>query len=512
MKKKLITAILLLTVGVMAACGSSEGKGDSKEATEATTETESATEAVMTEEKADIPYAEEQGFTFGKMEPLSLDYLVTIIDGDKNEIKDSKSMYVADKGQADYTFYDVITYPSEKEGYTTAVIPYVCNINPMLHIATNLESNTYRLVNDIKAFDYYSGQYIPIKRISDNSNDGENTNISYGDKSWDVNAYCINEAAYNHGIPEYIMENQLEVTEHDSFSCLVFITYPNDYDGLSFCIEGNAKEYDRDAFNRRSADGYAGFEADDVGKSIMDISALSGITKDDIQFYTMKNPDSISAKTGTSADDVNITPFSERIGLVYSDSIDNVTIPYEFYASAEFSSQLLNENNAEITKDPMECSIGKVETEDMGDGNTRITLPYRLKFKVKAVGEEIYNGWPSFVGFKAFDSKTGVEYPRESEQEYTDDSEWINDTTYSGDMSEDAVITVPTEKIDDVCFSFGDIYGEADEDYVAFTLDTATAHEPKAEKKESAAPQQTVVENNEQDSYGSGMVGLTGSG
>lgn len=483
MKKKLITAVLLLTVSLIAACGSSAETGDAKEAstegsTEAATET---SETAMVEEKSDLPYAEAQGLTFSKLEPVSLDYTAVITDGDYYEQENDPNNYVIDKGKADYTFADVITYPAEQEGFTTAEISYSIDYDVSSHWSSADDYAIRMRLSLPNLFDYYSGQYIPCVKVSSGKETTlQETDLSYGNETWKVSATQNSNDQGSSVLVDWLNDTQYEVDDHHLSIGTLTVTYPNDYDGLCFILKKSPIEYNRDSFMEQISDDYLGFNQDDIGKKILDDTS-----KEDLIFYTLHDAKSISAKNVSSADDITSKAYGDIIGLTVADSIDNISLPYKFFV-INGSAGVLDATEAPANLGTAKYSIGEIKTEDDGDGNTTITIPYQIKYEAdidmsNSDAEEL-EGRESCYFVEAFDTVTGDAYSAVlSSDDYVDNGEWGDwedngHITYHGDIEVVTEVTVPTEKLDTACLIIGDRYGKEGDDYIAFNMDTALAH------------------------------------
>lgn len=484
MKKKLITAVLLLTVSLIAACGSSAETGDAKEAstegsTEAATET---SETAMVEEKSDLPYAEAQGLSFSKLEPVSLDYTTVIIDADYNEIKDNPRNYVVEKGMADYLFSDVITYPADQEGYTIAEISYSVDVDSLYHRSTLDDFLCHKDINTPAFFDYYSGKYIPEANISNGKGNGEKTSLTYEDKTWEIEASYTSDVSDAWNLRDYVNNSQYEQGWHNFAMYKITVTYPDDYDGLCFVLSKKQWEYNSEGAKKHTSDDYIGYDPENVGKNILDISDYT--SKDDDIFYTMHDSSSVIAKAVKSADDVAPKTYGDTIGLQLTDSIDDISLPYKFFV-INGSAGVLDESEAPVELGTAKYIIGEVRAEDIGDGNTKITIPYKMKYEAdidmsNSDAYEIENR-DSIYSLESFDTVTGSNYSVEFNDGFVDNSEWgdwgdDNHIVYHGDIEVTSEVTVPTEKLDTVCLIIGNRYGKPGTDYVAFNVDTALAH------------------------------------
>lgn len=518
MKSKVVAVVLSMAMVLVTACGSASG--DVPEATteaaenasETVEDTEAGSQDAMTE---NTPYAETQGLTFSKLEPLSLDYTAVIVDKDYNEIKDDPRCFVAEKDIADYSFYDVITYPAEQDGYTTAEISLTMDFDILWHFATLDDYRGFYSLSVPQLFDYYSGQYIPTAITSSDSAKQQETNLTYDNDTWKVNASREYHETISQGLSEWINSTQYERNDRHLMTETYTVTYPNDYDGLCFTLSKKPWEYDREDAIKYNSDEYIGFDQEDVGKEILDY--FDDTSKEDMLFYTLHDTSSISTKALNSSDEVESDTYTDMIGLQFADNIDDIKLPYKFFV-INGSVGVLDDSEAPLDLGLATYVIGKVTTEEIGNGETKISFPYQIKYDAdidlsNSNAFEI-EAQQSLYYLQSFDMNTGNSYDCEyNEDKRIDNSDWGDwdddgHTSYHEDYNWTAEITIPTEKLDSVCFLIGDRYGEAGTDYIAFNMETALAHEPKAEKKQTETVQQSVEEYSE-PMYDGNVVGFT---
>ena len=475
MKKSISLALIAIMV-FMTACNGSVGSGAAADSSKESVDSEAPENEEKAAEKdntdslqsiSDVSYAEQNGLEFGSFSPLSKDYLLLFFDNKTYEEVDNEDFHVIDKGKADYNFYDVKAWPADKAGYTTVKMTYAIDCKNRCHAPVEW-GNVGRWIQpgDVSMFDYYTGKYIPTSDIQKSTSgsgsretEAVETTIEFEGKTWSLSAWEeIHDVSYFSNY-NYTDENHYDFTGNFSRVCSLFVTYPDDYDGLSFAIETKG-EIEKDlAEIKNQIEGVANRY---IGKDIL--SVYDDAKKEDILFSTMKDGAVPVEKVG-SADDAAIPSYKERNKLVVSpnpkDLEKDFSIMYDFYVFDE-NGNVLDDSIVPVNKYGTECSYGAVTQEDLGDGKVKVTIPYHVSgyCTVDVTNcDNDFSGFASFHMMDAFDGITGETI--EIGGDYEDNSDWgdwINDNELKYEFNVDArsEIVIPKDKVSDTIVGFGD--------------------------------------------------------
>ena len=474
MSKSNVLSLLLAVALLSTGCGEN---ADNKAAAAATEEVESTGnsggEEVPKEagSETDVDasaYAVQQGIEFGTPASFSKDYSVLFIDENNYEEVDNEDFHVIDKGLAEFNFYDIKTWPAEKDGYTTAKLTYALDSTNRSHAPEEWGNvRSWKNLGGIDLFDYYTGKYIPesekytVNTTGSEQTEPVETTIDFVDKKWDITSWSEEEAVNNYEGYEYTDDSHYDYTEHFSKVKSIFVTYPDDYDGLSFAVQ-SAGEAKVDMDLVKSA---ANNDRDkSIGKDILSVYDEEGIKKDDILFCTMKDAASLKSEEVASAEEATIPAYIERKGLSYQSDIslaEGFCLPYEFYVFDE-NGDLLGEDKVKPDKrGDMPYSIKSVTAEDQGDGNSKIKIAYNIyrELFVDFIDYEgDFTGFAVYPNIDVYDSETGESIEIKSdEQDNSDWYDWKDDTNieYRVDYTNNAEFTVPTEKLENTTVCFG---------------------------------------------------------
>ena len=476
--KKSITCVLIATMVFLTACngstGSDSGASSAKESvvSEVTETVEQTGETENTDSSQDssvVPYSEQNGLEFGSLSPFSADYSLMFVDNTTYEVIDNDDFHVIDKGDADYIFYDVETWPAEKEGYTTLKLTYSVDCANKTHAPTDFGNiSSWINVAEIAAFDYYTGVYIPSyenEKALDNTDTAVSgaveTKVGFGDHEWDITAWQEDSDVRYYNGYEFTDDSHTDSTETYSKTQSIYVTYPNDYDGLSFAVQ-NKGEYHVSTEDIKNAADEG--KNKNIGKDILSVFNEDDISVDNVLFLTIKNEDSMKIAKVNSEDDATIPDYAERTGLTaYSDSslAKGFSLPYVFYVSDE-NGTLINEDKVQPEKGNVDYEITDVSTETQGN-DTKVSLSYRVSKKISVDVTNYdgdFNGWAVNPDIEAYYSTTGesIEIKGDYSEDNSDWGEWEDDThtSYNIDYTYKAEFTIPTEKFDDAVVNYGD--------------------------------------------------------
>lgn len=475
MKKQSVLG-LVLTVALLSACG---GNTENKATTTATEEVNAAENSgaeetqkeTETEESEDATtYAEQKGIEFGTPTSFSKDYSILFVDESNYEEVDNEDFHVIDKGFAEFNFYNVKTWPAEKDGYTTAMLTFTVDSTNKSHAPEEWGNvRSWKNIDGIDLFDYYTGKYIPVsEKYSVNTTGSEQTDpveteIDFGDKKWDLTSWSEEKAISNWEGYNYTDVSHYDYTENFSKVKYLYVTYPNDYDGLSFAVQskGEAK-VDMDSIKSAANNDRDKY----IGKDILSVYEEEGIKKEDILFCSMKDASSLIIEEVASAEDAAayIPTYEEREGLTnYSDSslTKGFSLPYEFYVFDE-NGELLGEDKVQAEKGSVDYEIVDVNSESTGE-DTKVSISYKANKKIN-VDVANYDG--EFTGrvvnpdIEAYYSNNGesIKMNADFAEDNTDWGDWEDDThiSYNVDYTYNAELTIPTDNLDDAVVNFGD--------------------------------------------------------
>ncbi len=469
--------VLFMLAGIMvftASCGQT-GKNENPPTESVETESEisdSTDEATLEKEESkedtSEPYAVEKELKFGSFSPLSMDYLLAVYNTETFDEIDDSDFHIVDKGEANYTFYDIKTWPAEKEGYTTAKLTYTVDKAALLYLPEQMENkDVFESIETIKLFDYYTGRYIPdYKNRSlmdvrvDTTMTGENieTEIEYHGMKWDLTSRK-ESSMYDHTEYEYADARHCNYTIDRTTSISLYVTYPDDYDGLSFAIRISRDwKYDKENIKKDKESA----ENEDIGKDIL--STFEDTEKEDILFFTMKDGNSVKAEPVASGEEAEIPSFEERFGITeYADAsmAKGFSLPFDFYVFGE-NEELLGEDMVKSEKGTADYKIKEVKAENPGD-ETKITISYSVN---KTINVSFVNYDGEFSGCEnlpviwGYDSITGgsVIIKEDCVEDNSDWGEWKDDSniSYNIDKTYKAEFTLPTDRIDYTIINFGD--------------------------------------------------------
>lgn len=474
MKKQSVLG-LVLTVALLSACG---GNTENKATTTATEEVNAAensgaeeTQKETETEKSDnaATFAEQNGIRFGKPSPLSMDYGLIFVDKETYTEADSADFHVIEKGLADYNFYSIRTWPADKEGYTTAKISYSCDFSNESHAPEDWGSvSSFFSTRDLKLFDYYTGDSISLQEPvalagQTTKTDVIDTKIEYDNNNWNISAW--QEFFYNRfrSINKYTDATHYDYSDDFSSVTSIYVTYPDEYDGLSFGIQVNG-EYEVTPEKIKES-GIVSATNENTGKDILTIFEESGASKDDILFCTMKDPESIYEDKVASAEEATIPFYEEREGLTnYNDSSEAecFNLPLKFYIFDD-NGELLGEDKAKADKQEVTYAVKDVTITGNGQGVTTVGFTYTANqdLTVDMMDYEgDFSGYPILPDIDVYNIYTGESVGINTEvQDNSDFGEWVDDThiSYKVDYTcnVEFELTEEKERPEDIAIVFG---------------------------------------------------------
>ncbi len=259
-------------------CGKEEGKPSDHEWIDATyTAPKTCSLCGLTEgEPLAEPYYLKNELTFDRLTDMELPFAIGFSDGEK--LVKIEGMWI-ETGSASFTFGEITSQPSTKEGYIDIIIPWETNLSAEIYDASD-GGGGYKVNYTFPSFaigDCYTGLQIP-ERSSYNDDV-----VEYGkDFEWEGNTYSVSyKKEVNLEKISTEWELQSEKLWHKPWRSKVSTTYtvtiPKDYDGATLVISKNG-----------SAE--VSFESS-VDKTIEDKEQylLDGHDKDEYFFYRVSD-------------------------------------------------------------------------------------------------------------------------------------------------------------------------------------------------------------------------------
>ena len=419
--------------------------------------------------ETDDSYATAEGIKFEKLGNLSPDFYAVLVDKNHNEINDDDNQ-IMDK-ESEWAF-DVVTYPAEKEGYTTACISILAKSDFIYKHNSRAESWVI-CDGSFNLFDRYSGIYISTPDVEDvNGKDYENTSVTYKDNDWDLTANRVVDDWVSVKSKMILGEDAEENEGYQMGLYKFYATYPSDYDGLAFCISDETS-MTIDEIEKVFDESDKEFDPDDVGKKILEASDIKN-TGGSTHFYSLNDPDSVTVREASSEEEAGIrNSWHEWLGLEISDNTEGIELPYSCSFFDGDTNIKLGDNEAKPRLGKAAYVFGEVIADEDGD-TTKLTIPFEIKMNIMTYAEGVYMSWIC-EGIDVFDRETGKQYETSVVEDETDGEwgDWDDEgyITYAAYEKMTDEVSVPTDKLEDLFFVIGDVNGKPGEDYYAFTYD-----------------------------------------
>lgn len=225
-------------------CGETDGEPLSHEWLEATyEEPKTCSLCGLTEgEPLPEPYCVKNNIVFEDLQDMDLPFAAAFSkDG---EIVNIDGLW-ADAGMAHYSFGEIISEPSEQEGYINVTIPYEVTLSAEVHLDDTKFSGGFRIETSWAGFsvgDSYTGLLVPSHTTY-----GSATNEYIKDFEWDGNTYTlsyIKDANMESGYSDWTSGGgTIHNCAFNMVADIVYtITVPEGYDGAVLAIERNGKD------------------------------------------------------------------------------------------------------------------------------------------------------------------------------------------------------------------------------------------------------------------------------
>ena len=217
-------------------CGETEGDALDHEWMEATYDApKTCSLCALTEgEPLPEPYFSEYGIVCEELKDFDKPIDMSIVENGELVEKDDTWL---EYDKAYYTFGEIMSEPAEEEGYITVTIPYDINIPYDWCIDSSFSrSAEWRYsIPIIDVCDYYTGIKVRLGSLPANG-----STEGYQVYEWEGNTYSMTVMMSREKDSRYydwISEGNIEREPHkDSYSCVISITMPEDYDGaVLFC-------------------------------------------------------------------------------------------------------------------------------------------------------------------------------------------------------------------------------------------------------------------------------------
>ena len=478
-KKMRITAAMLSAMLLFTSCGSQTGSGGTTETASTDAGSESSTEAAAEAVSDAASYAKENGIEFTSFSPMSLDYNAFFFEKDTAELVDNDEFRILDQGKMDYNFYSLMTYPAEKEGYTTAKFVYTASADQRIYNKTysedeNLDEVLFNIMTrDVGLFDYYTGTIIPSYESMPNhqdtytgKTDPVSTEIEYEGKKWDLTSWLeLSDTSYSNN---YTLKDNAHGERDMHYLRLnaLYVTYPDGYDGLSFAFDRDGvRTIDEDLENVKKSTEAGEKRNENIGKKILDI-VEDGSIKDYI-FCTVKDENSVTVEKYASEEDAEYLSFAEVAGLnSYNSALDAASfylpIQFVFY---DTNGNILTGDRVTVNDPECEFKLSDIKSEEGIDGNTKISMNIDLnKEFIFEVTDESIDSIDSVVWFpegivKVYDEKNGSEAEVTENIQYDSSyGEWTDYTHLPLNFDETHTVefSVPTDRLEHTAVLFGD--------------------------------------------------------